>query len=161
MFEFVNGLPVHALVVHAVVVLIPLAVLGAVVIAVWPAARERYGWLVVAFAGVATLLTPVASVSGFALRERLPDNELIQAHEALGQQLIFFVAPLFLAVLVLMIAHRAGARTERPKSWAKPVLVVFAVLSVVAGAAAGVQVYRVGDAGSRAVWDGVAEQPVR
>ncbi|WP_156757273.1 DUF2231 domain-containing protein [Actinokineospora pegani] len=161
MFEFVDGLPVHALVVHAVVVLIPLAALGAVVIAVWPAARRRYGWLVVGFAGVAMLLTPVASVSGFALQERLPENELIQAHEALGKQLIFFVVPLFLAVLVLMIAHQAGVRTERPKSWAKPVLVVFAVLSVIAGGAAGVQVYRVGDAGSRAVWDGVAEQPVR
>jgi len=34
----VFGLPTHVLVVHAVVVLVPLAVLGAVVIAVWPAA---------------------------------------------------------------------------------------------------------------------------
>jgi glyceraldehyde-3-phosphate dehydrogenase/erythrose-4-phosphate dehydrogenase len=37
----VFGLPTHALLVHAVVVLVPLAVLGAVVVAVWPAARRR------------------------------------------------------------------------------------------------------------------------
>lgn len=37
------GLPLHPLVVHAAVVLLPLAALGAIVIAVSERARKRYG----------------------------------------------------------------------------------------------------------------------
>ena len=37
----VNGLPAHVLLVHAIVVLLPLAALLLVLTAVWPAARSR------------------------------------------------------------------------------------------------------------------------
>ncbi|WP_233625292.1 hypothetical protein [Actinoplanes sp. ATCC 53533] len=37
----VNGLPAHILLVHAIVVLLPLAALLLVLTAVWPAARRR------------------------------------------------------------------------------------------------------------------------
>ena len=39
------GLPAHPLLVHGAVVLVPLAALGTIVIAFWPAARERIGWI--------------------------------------------------------------------------------------------------------------------
>ena len=55
---FVFGLPSHVLVVHAVVVLVPLAVLGAVAVALWPAARRRCGWLGVGVTVVATACIP-------------------------------------------------------------------------------------------------------
>ena len=42
MFDLINGLPVHPLVVHAVVVLLPLATLGLIAIAVRPAWRRTY-----------------------------------------------------------------------------------------------------------------------
>ena len=38
-----NGLPIHILLVHAVVVLVPLAALLTMLSAVWPAARRRIG----------------------------------------------------------------------------------------------------------------------
>ncbi|GJF03026.1 hypothetical protein [Pseudonocardia sp. D17] len=41
---FMLGLPVHPLVVHAVVVLVPAAVIGAVLVALWPRIRARRGW---------------------------------------------------------------------------------------------------------------------
>lgn len=47
MFTQFDGLPVHPLVVHAVVVLLPAAVLGTIAVAVRPAWRRRYGTLVV------------------------------------------------------------------------------------------------------------------
>ena len=47
-FDLINGVPIHPLVVHAVVVLLPLAVLGTIAIVVRPAWRLRYGPLVVA-----------------------------------------------------------------------------------------------------------------
>ncbi len=37
------GLPAHPLLVHAAVVLVPLAAIGVVLIAFWPAARARLG----------------------------------------------------------------------------------------------------------------------
>ncbi|PPK67036.1 hypothetical protein V5P93_003376 [Actinokineospora auranticolor] len=154
--EFINGLPLHALVVHAVVVLIPLAVLGAVVIAVWQAARARYGWLVVAFAVVGTVLTPIATSSGDDLSRRLPENPLIERHEELGDLLIWFVLGLLVAVTALMVVT-----TRRPETWTKPVVIVLAVLTVGTGVAAGVHTFRVGEAGATAVWQGTDQQPVR
>ncbi|GAA2999791.1 DUF2231 domain-containing protein [Actinokineospora diospyrosa] len=154
--EFINGLPVHALVVHAVVVLVPLSVLGAIVIALWPAARRRFGWLVVGFAAVATILTPIATSSGEDLEKRLPESDLIKAHEELGDLTIWFVLGLLLAVTALMVVSSLPADV-----WTKPVVIVLAVLSIGAGVLAGVHVYRVGDAGARAVWDGIDQQPAR
>jgi uncharacterized membrane protein len=151
--EFVNGLPLHALVVHFVVVLLPLAVAGAVVIAVWPAARARFGWLVVAAAAVATVLVPVATSSGTKLQRRLPDNELVRTHQELGDKMIYFAIPLLLAVVALMVVHEVGRRQEA--TWTKFALIGVAVVTVASAVAAGVHVYRVGDAGSRAVWDGI------
>ncbi len=52
MFDLINGIPVHPLVVHAVVVLLPLALLGTIAIAVKPAWRRPYGPLVVAAVAV-------------------------------------------------------------------------------------------------------------
>jgi len=177
--DFVNGLPLHALVVHGVVVLVPLAVLGAVVIALWPAARQRHGWLVVAVAAVGTAMVPVAAGSGEGLERKLPENPLIEEHAELGGTLIFFVLPLLLSVLALMVVHTVAAKATAPSTpapgapgdtvtttrtapaWTKVALVVTALLSIGFGVAAGVQVYRVGDAGSKAVWEGVEDQPSR
>ncbi|MDT7751290.1 MAG: hypothetical protein QOD96_4952 [Pseudonocardiales bacterium] len=69
---FINGLPVHVLVVHAVVMLVPLAVLGSIAVTFWPAARRRYGPLVVAVTFVATASIPLATSAGKQMRDRLP-----------------------------------------------------------------------------------------
>ncbi|HET9139458.1 DUF2231 domain-containing protein [Actinophytocola sp.] len=151
--EFVNGLPLHPLTVHFVVVLLPLAVLGAIVVAVWPAARARFGWLVVAVAAVATILVPVATSSGTDLQRRLPDNELVRTHQQLGDLMLYFAIPLLVAVAALMVVHEVGRR--QAVAWTKIATIAVAVLTVGFAVAAGVHVYRVGEAGSRAVWDGV------
>ncbi|WP_278259213.1 DUF2231 domain-containing protein [Nocardioides convexus] len=83
MFDLINGLPVHPLVVHVVVVLLPLAVLGTVAIVLRPSWRARHGLLVVGCAAVATALVPVATSSGEALERRVGDPG---RHAALGDQ---------------------------------------------------------------------------
>jgi uncharacterized membrane protein len=155
--EFVTGLPLHVLVVHFVVVLLPLTVAGAIVIAVWPAARQRYGWLVFGAAAVATVLVPVATESGDDLKNRIPTNAQIEEHERLGDQLIYFTIPLLVAVAALMVVHDVGRRLVL--SWTKVAMVAAAVLTIGLSVAAGIHVYRVGDAGSRAVWDYVEDLP--
>ena len=80
--DLVNGIPVHPLVVHAVVVLLPLAILGTIAVAVRPAWAVTYGWLVVSAAAVSTVLCPVATSSGEELEKRVGDPG---AHAALGE----------------------------------------------------------------------------
>ena len=162
MLDTVNGLPVHPLVVHAVVVLLPLAVLGTILVAVLPRWRARYGGLNALVAVIATALCPIATSSGEALEHRVGDPG---AHAELGDQLVWFALPMTLLAIVLWWVqrrHRAdtpdltngeqdpGARGRGPR--AVRGLGVVAVLSVVAAIAAGVQVYRVGDSGAEAVW---------
>ena len=74
------GLPTHILVVHAVVVLVPLAALGVVVIAVWPRARRRFGWLVLGVTAVAAVSIPIATSAGEALEHALPRSAARQVH---------------------------------------------------------------------------------
>ena len=145
MFDLVNGIPVHPLVVHAVVVLLPLAVLGTVAIVLRPSWRSRYGSLVVACAAVSTALVPVATSSGEELEHRVGDPG---RHAALGDQLIWFALALLAtsAVLVWLDRRRDAGQASAPG------LRAVAVLALVAAVAAGVQVYRVGDSGAQAAW---------
>ena len=146
MFDLVNGLPVHPLVVHAVVVLLPLSIIGTLAIAVRPSWRVRYGTLVVATSLVATVLVPVASSSGEALEKRVGNPG---EHAQLGDQLIWFALPvLILGAVLVWMSHRQHRAVT-----------VVAALAVVAGLAAGVQVYRVGDSGARAAWGDQVSAP--
>ncbi len=59
-----SGLPLHPLVVHVAVVLVPAAVLGALLVALWPAARRRWGWPVVVLTALAAISVPLATSTG-------------------------------------------------------------------------------------------------
>ncbi|MDR7254782.1 putative membrane protein [Nocardioides sp. BE266] len=143
MFDLINGLPVHPLVVHAVVVLLPLACLGTIAIAVRPAWRRTHGILVVACAAAATVLIPVATSSGEALEEHVGDPG---QHAALGDQLIWFAIPLLVLSAALVWLDR------RPAVPSRGLTRTVGVLALVAALATSVQVYRVGDSGARAAW---------
>ena len=144
MFDLINGLPVHPLVVHAVVVLLPLAALGTIAIAVRPGWRRTYGWLVVAAGVITIVLLPVATSSGEALEERVgrPGE-----HAEMGDALIWFTLPMLLLVAALVWFDRRPS----PKVDGR-LLKALPALAVVAALACSVQVYRVGDSGARAAW---------
>ena len=157
MFDLINGLPMHPLVVHAAVVLIPLAVLGTFAVLLVPGWR-RYLPAVAAVATLAALTLPVATQSGEAFEERVGDPGV---HRALGDQLLWigiaFAAVLWL--LVLLDRRRTGTAdgadgADGGRTRGSAATRVVAVLSVVLALVAGVQVYRVGDSGARAAWGG-------
>jgi uncharacterized membrane protein len=164
---FISNLPVHVMVVHAVVVLVPLAVLGSIAVVLWPAARRRYGWLVVVLAAVATGCIPIATDTGDALEHSLPRTDLMAVHTHLGDQLLPFVAAMFVFVTAFVALHQrngTAARREGPGTMtAAPALtggvrivaVVLAALTVVLAVVSGVQVYRIGESGARAAWGDV------
>ncbi len=148
MFDLINGLPVHVLVVHGVVVLLPLAVLGTIAIAVRPRWRLTYGWLVVAVAAVATVLVPIATSSGESLEKRVGDPG---EHAALGDQLIYLAVPLVVLTLALVLLERRRA-AGKPGPGPRTLPTIVAALAVIVALTTTVQVYRVGDSGARAAW---------
>lgn len=161
MFDTLNGLPWHPLVVHGVVVLLPLAILGTIAIAVVPRWRGRYGLLVVATALAATVLVPISTSSGESLEERVGDPG---EHAELGEQLLWFaVALLVTSALLVGLQWRAGRAVTRRNSGGAGTstttggkqLTAVAAVAVLAAVACGVQVYRVGDSGARAAWGDV------
>lgn len=167
---FVSGLPLHPLVVHVAVVLVPAAVLGALVVALWPAARRRWGWPVVALTALAAISVPLATSTGEGLEHNLPRTPAIATHAELGDQLIVFVAPLLVVVLGLVLVERwrAPQRADGPGTVVAPrlsagparvAIVVLAVLTVAFAGASAVQVFRIGDSGARAVWGDVTFTP--
>ncbi|MGL5857945.1 MAG: DUF2231 domain-containing protein [Angustibacter sp.] len=151
MFDTINGLPVHALVVHAVVVLLPLAALGTLALAVRPVWRERYGLLLLGITAAATVLVPVASSSGEELAKRVGDPG---RHADLGDQLLWFALPLLVLVAALVLLPRG-------RSAGHGAITVVAVLAAAAAVATMVQVYRVGDSGAEAVWGDIVTSTQR
>ncbi|MFF0232668.1 DUF2231 domain-containing protein [Micromonospora sp. NPDC005254] len=147
--DTVNGLPLHPLVVHAVVVLLPLAALGVAALAVRPSWRGRYGGLVVLITALATAAIPLATSSGESLEHRVGDPG---EHAELGDTLIWFALPLLVAAVALVWLHRRDTRSSDFRRTPRALAVVVAVLAVVVAVANLVQVYRVGDSGAKAVW---------
>lgn len=147
-FDTILGLPVHVLVVHAVVVLVPLAALGTLAIAVVPRWRERYGVLVLLVATAGLALVPVATRSGQRLNERIDAGGVvarqIQEHADLGNRVVWVVIVGWVLTAAFVLVARRGRRDRT--------VTVLAVLAVLGMLAAGGAIARVGHLGSTAVW---------
>jgi hypothetical protein len=156
------GLPLHVLLVHALLVLTPLIALALIVIAAWPAAR-RVLWVPVLIGGV--LLLPLGMITieaGKWLEARVPPAPLIQEHTAQGEDIVpWLITLLVLAVVIaawavveLVAGRRApgGGGIGRGIRIAVSVVLTIAALAVAAGSTW--TLVRIGEAGSRAVWEG-------
>lgn len=142
--SLINGLPAHPLLVHFVVVLALLTAVLAVLCAVWPAARQRLVWLVLALAVVTTGLTPLTTDSGEWLEHNLEKSELIEQHAEMGDTMIYFSLALLVAAVLLVVAHRRALSTALSGA--------IAVFVIAAAVATSVQVYRIGDSGAKSAW---------
>ena len=154
--EELFGLPAHPLVVHAAVVLLPLAALLTVVCAAIPRARHWWAPVALGVALVAVIAVGMAQGSGEELEEQVDETELVEEHTEQGEQ----VLPWAIAVLLA-----AGAVTaipllarRRPSVSGRAVTAVVLALSVVAGAGAIWTVVEVGHSGAKATWDEVGDE---
>ena len=154
MFDQINGLPIHALVIHAAVVFVPLLALGAIVYAFVPRWRPRVGWAVLLLAIAAPVVTFVAKQSGEVLRDRLFQQgvsgrgaEIIDDHMGYGTLTLWFVLALSVVSIVMVVLT---SRTGRPLPRAADL--GLAVIMVALAAISGYYVYRTGDSGATAVW---------
>ena len=109
----VNGLPAHVLLVHAVVVLVPLAALLLVVAALWPAARARLAVPAAVVAVLALITVLLTTDAGEWLEHRLPSTPLLHEHTELGDTMLPWAVGLAVVALVLAgreLLARRGAR---------------------------------------------------
>jgi len=159
-----NGLPLHPLVVHFVVVLIPLAALFSVLGVVWPAARRKLGVITPIVAAVALAFTPIATSAGESLEKKTPPSAVLDRHTELGGQMIYWAVPLFVFALLWWAFTSAWFRESAWFNDRVPTLThgraqvviasVIGVVLIIASVGAVIWVYRIGDAGAQSVWSG-------
>jgi hypothetical protein len=148
----IAGLPAHALLVHAIVVLAPLTALLEILCGFWPAARRRLVWLVLAFAVVTTVLTPITTDAGEWLKDRRASvSPILQEHAERGDWMIYFSVALLVVAVALAVLHVLEGRSDKSRTVAS---VVVAIVALLVGVSSIVTVYRIGDSGAQSVWGG-------
>lgn len=149
-----NGVPLHPLVVHAVVVLGPLAALTGLAYAFVPRWRWLLRWPLVVLAVVTAVTTLLAVAAGEDLLAARPElAPIVEDHEEAGENLrsvaLIYAVVAGLAAWALggtsALASGRGARATR---FGIPVAVLLAVAAV----GLLVTLYLAGDSGARAVW---------
>lgn len=149
-FDTVFGLPTHVLIVHATVVLLPMAAVGAIAIVLRRPWIHRLGLTVAIVAIVGASAAWVSRFSGGHLASRVGYPE---PHVQYGQTLPI-IATVFAGFVVAYWLLARGVPGNRSRPW---------WLLVVAGAvivgAVGVTVATVvtGHSGSQAVWSSIIE----
>jgi hypothetical protein len=153
-FDQVNGLPVHALVLHAAVVFVPLLALGAIVYALVGRWRAKIGWAVVLLAVIAPISALVAMMSGNELHERLLAQglkgrgaEIIDDHMGFGTLTFWFSLALGVVSLIMVFAtmRKSGSLPRVADLGLRVVMVALAAIT-------GYYVFKTGDSGATAVW---------
>jgi hypothetical protein len=146
----IAGLPAHALLVHAIVVLAPLTALLEILCGFWPAARRRFVWLVLALAAVNLVLTPLTTEAGEWLYNQLGvSNPILETHRERGAWMIYFSVGVLVVAIALAVLHWLEGRSDKRRTIAT---VVVAIVALLVGVSSIVGVVWIGDAGAEAVW---------
>lgn len=158
----INGLPAHPLVIHAAVVLVPLAALLAITYVAVPRWRWATRWPMTATSGLALLTVVYAWFSGRHLRdERVAaglDAVRFQSHQEKAD-ILLWVTVVFVAVAVFAawalggpsaLASGRGARAHHAPVIEWTAIVAVVILSVLLTTMA----VATGEAGARLVYGG-------
>jgi hypothetical protein len=150
------GLPLHPLVAHAAVVLIPLTALLAIGLGVLPRWRWLVRWPTAAASVACVAIAFLATTSGRSLEADRHLQQLVRVHQQRGQLLANLTIVLAVAVVASALtlpgpSGLASGRGAMPRRVAYadkvlPVLLVLVALAVL------VQVVLTGESGARAVW---------
>jgi peptidoglycan/LPS O-acetylase OafA/YrhL len=159
MFERFGDLPLHVLVIHLAVVVLPVAALTAIAFAVLPKWRWLLRWPALVLGLGALVCAFVAKKSGDAFLAAVPQLEkLVALHRSRANLLLWLVvafAVLVVAAFLLLsgpTALTSGKGAKATKS--RPLELVLSAAVVVLGVVVIYQTIRTGDAGARAVWTG-------
>jgi len=145
LFGSVAGLPLHPLVIHAAIVLIPLAAISALVMSYLPSFSRRYGKVTLVIALVAQLSLFLAKVTGEAFEEILDKD--VGNHAELGEIAPFITLPMVALTYLRWRLDRSGATVG--SAWARRLT---SIALVVASLASITIVVLVGHSGAESVW---------
>ena len=148
--DTIFGLPTHVLIVHATVVLLPLAVIGAIVLVLRRSVIHRLGWITVLLAGLGTAAAWVSRGSGEQLASRVGYP---QPHVDYGDDLPIHASIFFVLVLVYWLVAR-GIPGNRPRPWW---VIVLAVAVLVGALGLLVSTVVTGHSGAEATWGAIIE----
>lgn len=151
-FDSIAGLPLHPLVVHATVVLLPLAALGLIVMVLIPRTRPYLDWLTLGAMVVATGSAFAAKLSGEQLAERVGEP---QRHADLGDLLPWFALALLVITVVWFVLQRADRRADRRR----PATLVLGIVGALLAVGTIGWTIAVGHSGAEAAWGGVVQGP--
>ena len=149
------GLPAHPLIVHAAVVLLPIAAIGLIVVAAIPRARKPYVPIVLGLALVATIAVGLAQQSGESLEGDVKETALVEEHTEQGET----VLPWAIAVTVMsaLVAAEPYVRNRFDKPSPRVVTAVLVGASLIVGLGATYTVIDVGHSGAKSVWNDVGD----
>lgn len=158
----VDGLPLHPLLVHAVVVGIPVTGLLAIAAAWGARVRDWLGVILPVIATASAAAALLAKEAGEALAERVARTPAVAAHTdiadfaVVGAALLMFVCWVqwgWDQFAVRVHPGRTAARVTGPRT-ARGVAIAISIAQTVIAVFAIVAVVIVGDTGARAVWVG-------
>jgi uncharacterized membrane protein len=142
-FDLITGLPVHPLIIHLVVVMVPLSVLFMCLAIFLPRVRKVLTPIALAFAGIAAASAVIAERSGVALQERVGPSGL---H---GEQGIA-LTPVVIMFTVASFVWAFAARGKTPLwRWLSRIL---AITLLGLGVAAIVLTVLAGHSGAELTW---------
>ncbi|MEO6942723.1 MAG: hypothetical protein ABI238_03450 [Terrimesophilobacter sp.] len=147
-----NGLPIHVLLVHLVVIIVPLAALAMMLSAFWPAARRRLGFLPPLIALIALIAVPFTTSAGEWLQARLVPTPLIEKHVALGPMLLPWVVAMFVVASVLWLWYFLAP--SGPPWLRVTAVIVIDAAAIVTAVGSVVTIILIGESGAAAVWTG-------
>jgi hypothetical protein len=158
----VGGLPLHILLIHAVVIFVPLTAVAVVLHAIWPAARKRLGFVTPAAGFLLVVLVPITVWAGEWLRDQIGVTDAVARHEALGRTLLPWVVGLFVVGLAEWLWFGLVPVTKWGKDMSprrrKVIRWVITLLGLFFAIGATYDIILIGDSGARAVWGGILPQ---
>lgn len=143
------GLPVHPLMVHATVVIVPMAALVVLLASVSKRFRTWAGVVPMLLSLIGLILVPLSTSTGETLEKHVAPSALLEKHTQLADGLLpWMIALLVIAVVIYGIQRWVASG----HSIGRAIMVGVAVLAIAGTAGTTVQVARIGHSGAKAAW---------
>lgn len=146
--DLIFGLPLHPLVVHGAVVLVPIVAISAIAMTLRPKLDKRYSKLILILAVIAQISLFLAKASGEPFQERLGKD--VERHAELGELAPLTFIPLLTLLFIRMWLGRIGNQN-------KTLRYSLSVLVIAASIFALIYIALTGHSGADSVWGWVKD----
>lgn len=143
------GMPLHPLIVHATVVMIPLAALTVLLSVAVPRFRVWSGPLPLVLSVIGLILVPLSTSTGETLERHVPRTALLEEHTHMAEGLLPWMIALVVASGAMYYLLRRGSEH---RNTGRALRIGIAALAIVSVVGTTVQVARIGHSGAKSAW---------